>query len=89
MMSKAWAETGIVTMTEIGREIVIGTGKGIGTRMTETAITIITGTGNVILSVMKTGTGEGHLGCIAGRGRLTILSAGAMTPEYCSRMRYI
>jgi hypothetical protein len=83
MMSKAWDETGIVTMTEIGREIVIGRGKGkgIGTRMTETAIMIITGTGNVILSVMKTGTGEGHLGCIADRGRLTILSAGAMTLE--------
>jgi hypothetical protein len=48
VMSQTWPETGIVTLTEIGSEIVIGrgkksgTGKGIGIGMTETAIAIIT-----------------------------------------------
>lgn len=84
VMSGTWAEKGIVTMKERGRKIVTGrekeTGKerrkGIGTRMTETVIAIITGTGTVILSAMETGTGEGHLGCTAGREMSTILSVG-------------
>jgi hypothetical protein len=87
VMSKTWPETGIVTLTEIGSEIVIGrgkkskTGKGIGTGMRETDIAIITGTGNAILNVMKIGIGEGHLGCAVSQGRLIIPGAGAMRPK--------
>jgi hypothetical protein len=65
----------------IGRGKKSGTGKGIGTGMTETAIAIIIGTGNVILNVMKIGTGEGHLGYAVSRGRLIIPGACAMRPK--------
>lgn len=57
-------------MTERETETEIGTDTG----MTEIVMVIITGTGTVIQSVMKTGTGGGHLGNAAGPGKLTILN---------------
>lgn len=77
-MSVTWAEREIATMTETGKEIVTEreteTEIGTDTGMTEIVMVIITGTGTVIQSVMKTGTGGGHLGNAAGPGKLTILN---------------
>jgi hypothetical protein len=49
--------TGIVTETETEK----GTGRAIGTGMTEIAMLMITSTGIIIQSVVKTGTGRGHI----------------------------
>uniref|UniRef100_A0A0A9EZD7 Uncharacterized protein n=1 Tax=Arundo donax TaxID=35708 RepID=A0A0A9EZD7_ARUDO len=91
-MNGTWTERGIMIMTERGKEIMTGRetetetergterGTGIeretGTGMTEIAMVIITGTGIVIQSAMRSGTGGGHLGYAAGRGRPAILSVG-------------
>lgn len=89
-MSVTWTGRGIMTMTEVEKEIVtgreietetgrgteIGRGRGTGIGMTEIAMVIITGTEIVIQNAMRTGTGGGHLGYAAGRGRPTTPSVG-------------
>lgn len=73
VMNGIWAVRGKGRGTETGKGKETGTGRGTeigtGTGMTEIAMVIITDTGSVKLTVMKTGIGEGHLGDAAGQGR--------------------